>query len=348
MHLGSHIISENSPTFIIAEVGANHNGSLRLAKETIDAAAECGVDAVKFQTYTTEELLINSNNITVYGKEGHKVSESLKEMFDKVTLKREHHKELFEYAQHKNLLCFSTPFSVTGVHFLEELDNPIYKIASSDVNFIDMLEAIGKTRKPVFLSTGKNPIGDIDRAVDILIQNGNKELALLHCVAKYPAPFQEINLRVIQTLKTMFPKSIVGFSDHTQGITMALGAVSLGAQIIEKHFTLDKNLPGPDHWFSMDPEEMTSLVQEIKSLEMAFGSSRKIVTKCEKNERYWSTRSLVINRDIIIGESIQRDDLDMLRPGYGISPFERDNIVGMVVARNLVKGDVLEWKHFKH
>lgn len=345
--IGEKIISKESPTFIIAEVGANHNGDLTLAKKSIDAAFECGVDAVKFQTYTTEELLSNKDGIVVYGKEENKVSETVKEMFDKVTLKREFHQEIFDYATSKGLICFSTPFSVEGVSFLEELNNPIYKIASSDVNYVDMLEAIGKTQKPVLLSTGKTTIGDLDLSVDLLKRSGTKDLCLLHCIANYPSKMEDMNLNIIKTLKLMYPDSIIGFSDHSFGITAALGAVCFGAKIIEKHFTIDKNLDGPDHWFSMDPTDMKNLVTEIRNLELAFGTSRKKIYENEEPDKYWATRSLHVKNSLKAGDIITRENLEMLRPGYGISPFDVDKVVGMKVTKKIEKGEILLWSHLK-
>ncbi len=340
------IISNDSPTFIIAEVGANHNGDLKLAKKCIDAAALCGVDAVKFQTYTTEELLSHKEAIVTIGQNG-EITQTLKELFDSVTLKREFHKEIYDYAKSKGLICFSTPFSVEGVAFLEELDNPIYKIASSDVNYVDMLEVIGATKKPVFLSTGKCTLSDMDMAIELLQKSGTNDLCLLHCVANYPSKIENMNLNVIKTLKQMYPECIIGFSDHSFGITASLGAVCFGAKIIEKHFTVDKNLEGPDHWFSMDPTDMKNLVNEIRNLEVAFGTQRKFLPQNEVLEKHWATRSLHINKDLKAEDIINKEDLDMLRPGYGISPFDRDKVIGIKLAKDIKKGTVLEWAHLQ-
>ena len=340
------IISNDSPTFIIAEVGANHNGDLKLAKKCIDAAALCGVDAVKFQTYTTEELLSHKEAIVTIGQNG-EITQTLKELFDNVTLKREIHKEIYDYAKSKGLICFSTPFSVEGVAFLEELDNPIYKIASSDVNYVDMLEVIGATKKPVFLSTGKCTLPEMDMAIELLQKSGTTDLCLLHCIANYPSKMENMNLNVIKTLKQMYPEFIIGFSDHSLGITASLGAVCFGAKIIEKHFTVDKNLDGPDHWFSMDPNDMKNLVIGIRDLEVAFGTQRKILAQNEIPEKYWATRSLHINKDLKAEDIINKEDLDMLRPGYGISPFDRDKVIGIKLAKDIKKGTVLEWAHLQ-
>ena len=340
------IISNDSPAFIIAEVGANHNGDLKLAKKCIDAAALCGVDAVKFQTYTTEELLSHKEAIVTIGQNG-EITQTLKELFDNVTLKREIHKEIYDYAKSKGLICFSTPFSVEGVAFLEELDNPIYKIASSDVNYVDMLEVIGATKKPVFLSTGKCTLPEMDMAIELLQKSGTTDLCLLHCIANYPSKMENMNLNVIKTLKQMYPEFIIGFSDHSLGITASLGAVCFGAKIIEKHFTIDKNLDGPDHWFSMDPTDMKNLVTGIRDLEVAFGTQRKFLAQNEVPEKYWATRSLHINKDLKAGDIINKEDLDMLRPGYGISPFDRDKVIGIKLAKDIKKGTVLEWDHLQ-
>lgn len=340
------IISNDSPTFIVAEVGANHNGDLKLAKKSIDAAVECGVDAVKFQTYTTEELLSHKEAIVTIGQNG-EITQTLKELFDNVTLKREIHKEIYDYAKSKGLICFSTPFSVEGVAFLEELDNPIYKIASSDVNYVDMLEVIGATKKPVFLSTGKCTLPEMDMAIELLQKSGTTNLCLLHCVANYPSKMENMNLNVIKTLKQMYPECIIGFSDHSLGITASLGAVCFGAKIIEKHFTIDKNLEGPDHWFSMDPTDMKNLVTGIRDLEVAFGTQRKFLAQNEIPEKYWATRSLHINKDLNAGDIITKEDLNMLRPGYGISPFDRDKVIGIKLEKDIKKGTVLEWAHLQ-
>lgn len=345
--INDKIISRTSAVFIVAEIGANHNGELNLAKESIDAAYECRVDAVKFQTYTTDELLSNKNDLISYHQNTGTITQSLKKMFDMITLKREFHAEIFEYARKKGLICFSTPFSVQGVEFLETLHNPIYKIASSDINYTYLLKRIANTKKPVFLSTGKCTLSDLDSAINLLENNGVSELCLLHCVANYPSKMQDMNLKLIKTFKRLYPRCIIGFSDHSLGISAALGAVCFGAKIIEKHFTLDKTLNGPDHWFSMDPNDMKNIVNEIRNLECAFGDGRKILPECEISEKQASTRSLHANKDLKSGEKITQNDISMLRPGYGISPFDLPKILGIKLTKNVKKGEVLEWKHFQ-
>ena len=346
-NVGNKKVGENEKVFIIAEIGANHNGDFDLAKKSIEEAYKCGVDAVKFQTYTAKELLADTDRIITWGKKGDEKQEKISEMFDRISLKREWHKELFNYAKSLGLEVFSTPFSVDGVEFLENLNVPCYKVASSDVNYVDMLEVMAKKEKPIILSVGKSTLREVDSAVDLLEINNCKELIIMHCVAQYPSPMDEMNLNVIKSLKLMYPDSIIGFSDHSIGTTSAIGAVVLGAKVVEKHFTIDKTLEGPDHWFSLDPKEMTQLVSEIRNIEIALGSSRKRVLECEKDERKKSIRSLVLKKDIKKGEIITENHLAMLRPGYGISPFDKHKVIGLKVAQDFPKNTVLKWEYLK-
>ncbi len=211
-----------------------------------------------------------------------------------------------------------------------------------------MLEAIGQTNKPVILSTGKCTLGDLDLAIDLLNKSGTEQLCLLHCIANYPSKMEHMNLNVIKSLKQMYPDCIIGFSDHSMGITASLGAVCLGAKVIEKHFTIDNNLDGPDHWFSMDPTDMTNLVSEIRNLELAFGTSRKKTKYKMKNLINIGLQDLcILIKNLKAGETITKKDISMLRPGYGISPFDKEKIIGMKLAKDIGKNEVLEWKHFK-
>lgn len=346
--IGDREIGNSYSSFIVAEIGANHNLDMDLIRQTIDAAALCGVDAVKFQTYTPEELLADVDRIITWGPKGSEVTEPISEMFRKLSLPREWHEEVFGYVKEKGLIAFSTPFSVEGLNFLNEtLHTPCIKIAASDVNYTELLQNVGKTGKPVMLSLGKCTLSEADMAIEMLFENGTKELVVMHCVAQYPSPMEEMNLKVIESLKTLYPECVIGFSDHSLGITAALGAVALGARVIEKHFTLDKSLSGPDHWFSMDPKEMESLVQEIRNLEAAMGHPRKRILSCEKSERRTSVRSLVLAKEIKEGEVLSEEHLKMVRPGTGISPFDVEKVVGLHVTRSLSKNTVLTWEHFK-
>lgn len=337
-----------APTFIVAEIGANHNGDIKLAKQSIKAAAECGVDAVKFQTYSAEELLADKNRTIKWKWAGGEVSEPIGEMFDNIALPREAHFEAFEYANELGLIPFSTPFSLKGLSFLvNKLKVPCLKVAASDVNYIDMLNEMGKTGLPIMLSLGKCTLSEADLAINTLIENGCEKLVVMHCVSQYPSPMEEMNLNVIKSLKMLYPEAVIGFSDHSLGITAALGAVALGAKVVEKHFTINKELKGPDHWFSMDTQDMSSLVKEIRNLEMAMGHPRKMVLTCEIEEKERSTRSLVLKKEIKAGEIITEEHIKVVRPGWGISPIDKEKIIGMRTTNDLSDNTVLEWKYFK-
>ncbi|MEG2812113.1 MAG: N-acetylneuraminate synthase family protein [Clostridium sp.] len=343
--IGSKFIGEGESTYIVAEIGANHNGDISLAKEMIDGAIECNVDAVKFQTYTSRELLSDFEREILWGTK--KTRENIANMFDRISLKREWHDEVFKYARGKGMEVFSTPFSTEGVDFLSSLDVPCFKIAASDVNYTDLLKKVSLTGKPVMLSLGKCSMAEADTSICYLEECGSDMNVLMHCVAQYPSPMDEMNINVIKTLKQMYNEYVIGFSDHSLGTTAALGAVALGAKVVEKHFTIDKGLEGPDHWFSMDINEMKHLVNEVRNLEVAFGSGRKRVLSCEDDERKKSIRSLVLNRDVQAGDVLKRDYMKMVRPGYGISPFDIDKVIGLKVSRELKENTVLTWDCFK-
>lgn len=342
-----NFINKNGKTFIVAEIGANHNGDLELAKKSIEEAYRCGVDAVKFQTYSSKELLADKDRVITWGKNG-EVSENIASMFDRIALKRDYHKELFEYAKSFGLIPFSTPFSVDGVDFLvNELDVPFIKIAASDVNYIDMLKKIGKTKKTAMLSLGKCTLAEADIAIKTLIENGCEKLVIMHCVSNYPSKMEDMNLNIIKSLKMMYPDCIVGFSDHSLGITAALVAVAFGAKVVEKHFTIDNDLYGPDHWFSMNPKTMKSLVDEIRNLEVAMGSYNKDIVNSELDERKTSIRSVVLNRNVNKNHIIEESDLKVVRPGYGISPYDKEKLIGLKVNKDLKEDTVLLWDYFK-
>ena len=346
--IGERRIGKDSPTFIVAEIGANHNGDVDLAKKEIDAAAACGVDAVKFQSYTAEELVSDTTRVIEWGPEGRKVREPVGEMFDRIALPRDKHREVFDYANKLGLIAFSTPFSVEGAKFLDALEVPCFKVAASDVNYQDMLSYLATTGKPILLSAGKCTLGELDEAVVLLEQEGCKELVVMHCVSNYPSAMEDMNLKIIPSLGRMYEEdAVIGFSDHSMGITASLGAVAMGAKVIEKHFTLDKNLVGPDHWFSMDPKDMQVLVSEIRNLESAMGHPRKRLLESEQNERNTSIRSIVAKRFLHAGTIITRECLKTVRPGGGISPFEVKKILGMRLEKDVPVNGLLTWDAFR-
>lgn len=346
--IGGRLIGPGLPAFIVAEIGANHNGDRKLALEMVHAAAEAGVDAVKFQLYTSRELLADRHRVISWGPPGREVREPISDMFDRLSLARDAFADLFDAARKLGLIAFATPFSEEGIEFLSQLDVPAFKVASSDVAHLDFLRAMARTGKPILLSVGKSTLGEADRAVqEILRVQGEPNLAVLHCVASYPAPWEELNLRFIQTLALLYPRCVVGFSDHSIGDVGAVGAVALGACIIEKHFTLDRAMEGPDHWFSADPAEMASLVRDVRALEQALGSSGKDVTSTETVERKTSTRSLVLRVPVAAGTALREEHLKVVRPGWGIHPHDKEKVLGLRVTQDLPEDTVLEWKHFR-
>ena len=336
-------VNNQRHVFIVAEIGANHNGKLSTAKDLIHAAAECKVDAVKFQTYTAEELVADIGREVVWGPAGKKCKETIGNLFDRLSLAKEYHKELFTLAQECGLVFFSTPFSIEGVNFLETLDIPIYKIASSDVTFDDLLISIAKTHKSVFLSTGKSLLSEIDHAVHCLKKHGSSNITLLHCVASYPALTENMNLLIINTLKERYPDISIGISDHSDNNIASLGAVALGATVVEKHFTLNKNDIGPDHWFSTDIKMMKQLVKDIRELEKAMGSGNKTILDCEKEGRKYDTRSIVLANDLMNNIPITKKDLKIVRPGWGIHPYDISKVLGRCLSKPLQKNTILTW-----
>lgn len=348
LKVGEITIGRDTATFIVAEIGANHNGDPTLARELVHAAAETGVDAVKFQLYTTDELLADRDRMITWGRPGQTNTEPIGAMFDRISLPRDAFADLFELATKLGVLPFATPFSIDGVHFLTELGVECFKVASSDVSYLDFLRGMAKTGKAIMLSVGKATLGETDQAVQtILDAQLTPNLAVLHCVASYPAPWDELNLRFIPTLASLYPDCVIGFSDHTHGTTAAIAAVTLGARIIEKHFTLDRGMVGPDHWFSADVAEMSALVREVRYLERALGSSGKRITSSETKERHTSTRSLVLRMPVKAGTPLTEDHLKIVRPGWGIHPHDKEKVIGLRVTQDLDKDTVLEWRHLQ-
>lgn len=336
------LIGDSHDCFIIAEIGANHDGDPEKARQIIDQVADAGADAVKFQTYSAQELLVDPDRKITWGKKDKLKTETIGDLFDRVALPRKDHKSLFDYASSKGLIAFSTPFSIDSANFLNDLDVPLWKVASSDVRDKFLLDNLIQTGKPIIMSTGKSFMWEISRAVE-LIRRNNIPFAILHCVAQYPAPFADLNLATISAFRRFFPDAVVGFSDHSQGITAALGAVSLGAKIIERHVTYDNNGDGPDHWFSSSPSEFKKLCQEIRNLERSLGTVRSGIFKSEEKEREFSVKSLVIKSSLKVGDLIYEENLEAKRPGHGIDPFDAKKVIGMKVNCNLKKGSVLTW-----
>jgi len=345
---GKEIANYSTP-YIIAEIGANHNGDMELAKKIIDKAVECGVDAVKFQSWTNKSLISRSEyeKNQRYDDSPKKHFGSLEEMVEKYYLRREQHFLLKEYCDQKGVQFCSTPFSNEEVDLLEELEVPFYKVASMDINNYRLLKYIGEKGKPVILSTGMSTIAEIDNAVKVIEKTGNKKIIILHCVSLYPPEPEDIHLNNILLLQKMYPNYPIGFSDHTIGTSVPIASVALGAAVIEKHFTLDKDLPGWDHEISADPEEMKYIVEESKIVSKALGNYHRTVTEAEEEKKLKFRRSIVVTRDMRKGEVIEESDITFKRPGTHISPDQMQYVIGRKLNRDLSEDDLLDWDYLE-
>ena len=331
------IVNFGSP-YIIAEIGSNHNGDMALAKKMIDAAARCGVDCVKFQSFDNKSLISESeyqrNQTYDDGDGGKKHFGSLRDMVDKYYLRREQHFELREYCLEKGVEFCSTPFSKEEVDLLVECDVPFFKVASMDINNIELLAYMAQKKRPIIISTGMADLNEIAKAIDVVKENGAIDISLLHCISIYPPESKDINLRNITMLQNTFNLP-VGFSDHSIGTTIPLASVALGACVIEKHFTIDKNLPGWDHAISADVQELETIVTQTKAVNEGLGSYTRVVSEAELNKRDKFRRSLVYSRNLQVGHRISESDLESKRPGTGIKPVDRDIVLGRVLTKNV-------------
>lgn len=332
------------PIFIIAEAGVNHNGSLEMALRLIDAAREAGADAVKFQTFRAENLATSSAHKAAYQERTTSSSESQFQMLKRLELDADAHKKLIEHCCQVGIQFLSSPFDIESADLLEELSLPVYKIPSGEVTNVPYVRHIGAKGKPVILSTGMCTLGEVEDAVNVLRDSGANDITLLHCVTEYPAPFDEINLRAIHTMQTAFGLP-VGYSDHTPGIEIPIAAAALGAVVIEKHFTLDRNLPGPDHAASLEPAELKQMIDAIRHVEAALGSGMKAPAKCEIPNMSVARKSVVAARSLTAGHKLQADDLAIKRPGNGIQPRQLGDLAGRTLGCDVQKDELLRWEH---
>lgn len=346
--IGKKKIKNYVEPYIIAEIGANHNGDIKLAKQMIDKAIECGADAVKFQSWTPTSLICKEeyDRNQVYTDSPKKHFGSLKEMVEKYYLREEEHFELKEYCDLKGVDFCSTPFSKEEVDLLMKLDVPFIKVASMDMNNLELLKYMAKQQKPIILSTGMSTLAEIEKAIEVIEGEGNNQIVLLHCISIYPPAYEDINLNNIPMLEKTFGYP-VGFSDHTIGTSIPLAAVTLGSCIIEKHFTLDKDMPGWDHEISADPSELKVICEESKNIVKSLGSFKRIVSKAEKEKLKKFRRSIIIARDMKIGEEIKLEDLEFKRPGIGIRPDEVKYVIGKKLTRDMEKDEILKWEDIK-
>jgi len=328
--------------FIIAEAGVNHNGSIEIAKKLIDVAREAGVDAVKFQTFKAENLVSKNAQKAEYQKQTTNSQESQFDMLKKLELDVETHRKLISYCNSKNILFLSTPFDHDSIELLNDLGLEIFKIPSGEITNLPYLRHIGKLGKKVILSTGMADIGEIEDALDVLVDAGTKKenITVLHANTEYPTPMEDVNLKAMVTIGNTFDIDF-GYSDHTLGIEVDIAAVAMGANCIEKHFTLDKTMEGPDHKASLEPEELITMVKAIRNIELALGSSIKKPSKSETPNMQIARKSIVAKTTISKGETFTEDNLAVKRPGNGISPMRWDEIIGTNASKDYQEDELI-------
>lgn len=327
--------------FVIAEAGINHNGSIELAKKMIDAACEACADAVKFQTFNTEGLVTRNAKKAEYQVGNTRERGSQYEMLKRLELKRDEFKQLANYAREKNIIFLSSPFDKDCVDLLDEIGVRTFKIPSGEITNYPLIQYIARKGKPIILSTGMSNLKEITKALNLIRKEGVKDITLLHCVSDYPAKTEDINLKVIETLRGVFGLP-VGLSDHTQGIVIPIAAVALGACVIEKHFTLDRKLPGPDHKASLEPPELKEMIKAIREIEKALGNGVKRPTKNEEKIKKLARRSIVARVDIFKGSRITSDMLSIKRPGTGIGPRFLNSVIGKKTKHKIKKDTLLK------
>lgn len=340
--IGGRKVGPGHPVFIVAEAGVNHNGDVELAKRLVDVAAEAGADAVKFQTFKADRVVSAEAPKAEYQMETTDPSESQLDMLRRLELSPDAHRELQAYCQERGVLFLSTPFDEESADLLDELGVPVFKIASGEITNWPFLEHVARKGKPIILSTGMSYLSEVDEAVRVIRDAGCDQLILLHCVSNYPADPADANLRAMQTMVMAFQLP-VGYSDHTPGIEVALAAVALGACVIEKHFTLDRNLLGPDHRASLEPVGLRAMVTAIRTVELTLGDGIKQPAQSEVNNRLVVRRSLAAAFDIPEGTMFTSEMLQALRPARGISPTFTDYVVGRRTKRSLKTGQLIEW-----
>ena len=343
---GNREVYPYSEPYVIAEIGSNHNGDMNLARQMIDAALDCGADAVKFQSWTPSSLIAKEeyDRNQKYEDSPKKHFGSLKEMVEKYYLREDQHRELKEYCDKKGIIFCSSAFSAEEADLLDSLGVPFFKVASMDVNNTELLSHIACKGKPVLLSTGMSTLAEIETAVSTLRAGGCGDIILLHCISVYPPKYGDIHLRNINMLQQTFDLP-VGFSDHTIGTSIPLASVALGACVIEKHFTLDKNLPGWDHEISADPVELKIICQESKNIVHALGSFVRTISPAEEQKKLKFRRSVVVTRSLQAGHVLKNEDLTSKRPGTGISPDLLQYLVGRKLKTDVEEDILLQWEH---
>lgn len=331
----------NRHTYIIAEAGVNHNGSLRLAKKLVDKAVWAGADCVKFQTFNSKKLVSKNAPKADYQKKTTGNTENQLDMLKKLELTPKQFINLKDYCQKKGIAFLSTPFDLESINFLASIGLKTWKIPSGEITNYPYLRTIGKRKETVIMSTGMSSIAEVKNAIAVLRKFGTKKIRLLHCTTEYPAPYDSVNLQAMHTLKKEFGYD-VGYSDHTNGIEIPIAAVAMGATIIEKHFTLDHNMEGPDHKASLEPEELRNMIKAIRNVEKAFGNGKKAPSKAEKRNIPIVRKSIVAASHIRKGDFFSDRNLTTKRPGKGMSPMQWENIVGTIAKRDYDEDELIE------
>ncbi len=331
-------------TLIIAEAGVNHNGSLEMAFQLIDAAVAAGADAVKFQTFKADKVIAVHAPKACYQKVATGSAESQLEMVKKLELDEKAHTRLYQYCQDKGIQFLSTPFDLESIDLLYRLGLEIFKIPSGEITNLPYLRKLGALKKKLILSTGMADLGEIKDALDVLTEFGTPlgNITVLHCNTEYPTPFEDVNLRAMLTIRNAFPGISVGYSDHTPGIEVPIAAVAMGATVIEKHFTLDRNLPGPDHKASLEPDELKAMVQAIRNIEKALGTGIKKPSPSELKNKPIARKSIVASTTIEKGETFTEKNITVKRPGIGIIPMRWDEIIGHKATKSYQRDELIE------
>ena len=337
--INNYIIGENHPTFIIAEAGVNHNGNITLAKKLVDKAAEARADAVKFQTFKAEQMVTPQADAADYAKKNLNSDINQLDMIKKYELEYDDFKNLKKYCDDRNIIFLSTPHSFDAIDFLEPLI-PAYKFGSGDITNIPSLVYAAEKNKPLILGTGMSTLEEVKTAVDAIKKTGNEGVILLHCTTNYPCPIDEVNLNAMQTIKNE-TDCIVGYSDHTLDLMIPSLAVALGAKVIEKHFTVDKNLPGPDHKASLEPDEFKEMIQNIRNTEKILGSYEKKPTDSEEKIKEKVRKSIVATEDISKGAVISRSMITFKRPATGLNPDKIELVIGKNAKSDIKENDVI-------
>ena len=330
-----------SKVFIIAEAGVNHNGDIETAKKLVDAAAIAGADAVKFQTFRAENPVCKNVQKAQYQMENTEKTESQYDMLKKLELTPAMHQQLMDYCQLRQIMFLSTPFDIESLEYLVQCGINIIKIPSGEITNYPYLEEVGKTRKKVILSSGMSSLVEIEEAVAVLRDNGTEDITVLHCNTEYPTPYQDVNLCAMLQIQKELDVP-VGYSDHTAGIEVSIAAAAMGAVVIEKHFTLDRNMAGPDHKASLEPDELQEMISAIRNIELSLGNGQKFPSDSEKQNINIVRKSIVATCDIARGELLTKENISTKRPGSGLSPMRWREVIGTEAVRDFKKDELIE------